>query len=292
MKVVAEIGGNHRGDFAIAKEMVVTAAKLCKVDAVKFQKRNPKESLTPEEYKAPHPAPEHSYGATYGAHREFLEFNIEQHRELKELCGEHGVEYSCSVWDMTSAKEIISLGPLMIKIPSAHSDNFEILEYLCGNFPGEIHVSMGMTTKDEIEAIVQFFEERKRNQDMVLYHCTSGYPIKFEELNLLEIERLKKLYRDTNRVKAIGFSGHHLGIAADIAAMVLGAEFVERHFTLDRTWKGSDQAASLEPAGLTKLVRDLHNVAKGLTLKEADILEVEKPQWRKLKWKRNEKKIF
>lgn len=291
VKIIAEIGGNHKGDLDIAKKMITTAAKFCKVDVVKFQKRNPRESLTQEEYVGTHPVPENSYGSSYGEHREFLEFDIDQHRELSEHCKRNGIEYSSSVWDVTSTKEIISLNPKMIKVGSPNSDDFKILEYLCDNFKGEIHVSTGMTTKEEIESIVAFFNKKKRNNDLILYHCTSGYPIKFEELCLLEIKRLKELYKDTGRVRAIGFSGHHLGIAADIAAITLGAEFVERHFTLDRTWKGTDHSASLEPGGLMKLVRDVHNVEKALAYKDQDLLEVEKIQRKKLKWKRNQENI-
>ena len=288
VKIIAEIGCNHQGKMDIAKEMIINAANFCKVDIIKFQKRNPKECLTEEEYNAPHPVPTNSFGQSYGAHREYLEFNIEQHKQLKEWCEEFGVDYSCSVWDITSAKEITSLNPKIIKVPSAHSDNFEMLEYLCDNFKGEIHLSLGMTTKKETEDIVNFFEKKQRNKDLVLYSCTSGYPLKFEEICLLEIPKLKKLYGD--KVKAIGFSGHHLGIAADIAALTLGVYYIERHFTLDRTWKGTDHAASLEPIGLMKLVRDISNVSKALTEKKEDLLEVEKIQRKKLKWKRNQER--
>jgi len=286
IKIIAEIACNHKGDINIAKEIIITASNFCKVDIVKFQKRNPKECLTQEEYNAPHPVPENSYGRIYGEHREFLEFNLDQHRQLKEWCEKFGVDYSCSIWDLTSAREIISLQPKYIKVPSAHSDNLEILGYLCDNFPGEIHVSLGMTTRNEIENIVKFFEGRNRNKDLVLYACTSGYPVKFEEICLFEINRLMEKYKKPERIKKVGFSGHHLGIAADIAAMTLGAEIIERHFTLDRTWKGTDHAASLEPIGLMKLVRDLHNVSKAMRYKEPEILEVEKIQRKKLNWNR------
>ncbi len=284
--VIAEIGCNHKGDLEIAKEMILTAKVFCKVDAVKFQKRSVKEILTPEEYNAPHPNPYHSYGKTYGEHREFLEFSLEQHLELKKLCDEQGITYSCSVWDLTSAKEIASLDPPFIKIPSALSDNYEVLGWLCSNYSGDIHVSTGMTTKHEIKSIVDFFIKHKRNHDLVLYHCTSGYPIEFKDVCLLEIVRLRKEYGDI--VKAIGFSGHHNGIAIDIAAYTLGASIIERHYTLDRTWKGTDHAASLEPDGLRKLKRDLMAAYEALQFKQVDILEIEEPQRRKLRWNRNQ----
>ncbi len=201
--------------------------------------------------------------------------------EMQEWCNEFGVEYSTSVWDITSAKEICTLHPNLIKVPSACNLNKGLLEYLCDNFGGEIHLSFGMTTRDEEEQIIRFFESKGRNKDLVIYDCTSGYPVPFEDICLLEITRLRELYAD--RVKAIGFSGHHLGIAVDSAAVALGAEWIERHYTLDRTWKGTDHAASLEPDGVRKLARDCRAVAKALTYKKEDILDIEKVQRNKLK---------
>lgn len=280
-KIIAEIGCNHKGDMQIAREMIETAAVYCKADVVKFQKRCVKELLSLEEYNAPHPHPEFSYGRTYGEHRDFLEFTLDQHRQLQQWCKEYKIEYSTSVWDVTSAKEIVSLNPNMIKVPSASNLNKPLLDYLCDNYEGEIHLSFGMTSKEEEEKIVSFFEEKGRAKDLVVYSCTSGYPVPFEDVCLLEITRLREQYG--KRVKAIGFSGHHLGIAVDAAAVALGAEFIERHFTLDRTWKGTDHAASLEPDGVRKMARDCRAVAKALTFKREDILEIETVQRNKLK---------
>ena len=133
-----------------------------------FQKRCPKELLTKEQYDAPHPVPYNSYGATYGEHREFLEFDLDQHKQLKKWCEESGITYSTSVWDMTSAKEIVSIEPKFIKIPSACNTNFDMLGYICDNYDGEIQLSFGMTTREEEEKIVKFFEERGRAKDLVL----------------------------------------------------------------------------------------------------------------------------
>jgi N-acetylneuraminate synthase len=119
---------------------------------------------------------------------------------------------------------------------------------------------------------------------VVLYNCTSGYPVPFEDICLLDIVSMREKYG--SRVKEIGFSGHHLGIAVDVAAYVLGATYIERHYTLDRTWKGTDHAASLEPQGIRKLVRDLEAVRKSLTRKQEDILDIEKEQRAKLKFKK------
>ena len=280
-KIIAEIGYNHKGDMDIARKMIYTAATYCNVDGVKFQKRNVKELLSVDEYNAPHPEPYNSYGKTYGEHREFLEFDVDQHRQLQAWCNEYGVEYSTSVWDVTSAQEICSLHPKMIKVPSACNLNKALLEFLCDNFEGEIHLSLGMTDKNEEERIIQFFESKKRNTDLVIYACTSGYPVSFSDVCLLELTRFRKEYSE--RVKSIGFSGHHLGIAVDSAAVALGAEWIERHFTLDRTWKGTDHAASLEPDGLRKLARDCRAVATALSYKQKDILDIELVQRDKLK---------
>lgn len=284
-KVIAEIGCNHKGDMETAKELIKVAKIFCKADVVKFQKRNNRELLTEEQYNAPHPNPSNSYGDTYGEHREFLEFSLEQNRELMEFCKELDIVYSTSTWDVTSAKEITSLNPELIKIPSACNNNYEMLGYLCENYRGEIHCSTGMTTKGEIDDLVSFFESKGRNKDLVLYNCTSGYPVPFKDVCLLDITLLKEKYG--HRVKEIGFSGHHLGIAVDIAAYTLGATWVERHYTLDRTWKGTDHSASLEPAGLRKLVRDLRAVEEALTFKQTDILDIEAVQREKLKSKKH-----
>ena len=281
--VIAEIGCNHKGDMEIAKELVKTAAIYCKADAVKFQKRCNKELLTEEQYNAPHPNPANSYGKTYGEHREFLEFTLEQHQELKAYCEEMNIVYSTSVWDLTSAKEIASLNPVFIKIPSACNNHTKMLEWLCDNYVGEIHVSLGMTTHAEEEKLVSLFEAKKRNQDLVLYACTSGYPVPFEDVDLLEILRIKEAYGE--RVKKIGFSGHHLGIAVDVAAYTLGAEIVERHYTLDRTWKGTDHAASLEPEGVRKLKRNLMAAYEALHYKKQEVLDIEMVQREKLKYR-------
>ena len=283
--VIAEAGCNHMGQMDIAKNLIETAAHFCKADAIKFQKRCPKELLTEEQYNAPHPNPRNSYGETYGEHREFLEFDVEQHRQLKEWCEEAGIIYSTSVWDLTSAKEIASLEPVYIKIPSACNTHYEMLQWLCDNYEGEIQLSFGMTTHAEEEEIVKLFEKNGREKDLVLYNCTSGYPVSFKDVCLLELNRMRAQY--SGRVKAIGFSGHHLGIAVDVAAYTLGAEYIERHYTLDRTWKGTDHAASLEPDGLRKLVRNLNAAYDSLTYKDEEILPVEQVQRNKLKYKKH-----
>ncbi len=280
-KVISEIGCNHMGNFEIAKDLI-KLSKDCGATIAKFQKRNNRELLTNEQYNAPHPNPYNSYGATYGDHRDFLEFTADQHKSLKEYAESIGIEYATSVWDTTSAIEISKLNPILIKVPSACNNNFEMLKILRDSYNGEVHVSFGMTTQAEEKKIIEFFEATQQAKSrLVIYSCTSGYPVRFNDVCILEINRLYNEYE--NRVKEIGFSGHHLGIAIDIAAYTLGAKWIERHFTKDRTWKGTDHAASLEVPGMQKLVRDLEHTFEALTYKSTEILEVEQEQRTKLK---------
>jgi N-acetylneuraminate synthase len=152
-----------------------------------------------------------------------------------------------------------------------------------------------MSTGNEIETLINFYAERGRAKDLVVYSCTSGYPVAFEDICLFEIRNLMEKFGTT--VKGIGFSGHHLGIAADVAALAVGRAMeadgkgkfthIERHFTLDRTWKGTDHAASLEPDGMRRLCRDLKNIDMALEYKGQEILPVEQVQRDKLKWTKN-----
>jgi sialic acid synthase len=281
--VIAEIGCNHLGEMKIAKELI-SLAKESGAQVAKFQKRNNKELLTEDQYNAPHPNPTNSYGDSYGAHREYLEFNTEEHKELLEYCNSIGIEYSTSVWDVSSAKELITINPKFLKVPSACNNNYKLLKVLRDEYNGDVHLSFGMTTKEEEKKIVEFFSETNQAKErLVIYSCTSGYPVPFNQVCLLEITRLIGLYGSL--VKDVGFSGHHLGIAIDNAAYALGATWIERHFTKDRTWKGTDHAASLEPSGLRRLCRDLNATHESLTFKESDILEIELPQRDKLKYR-------
>ena len=283
-KVVAEIGCNHMGSMEIAKELM-KLAKEAGATYAKFQKRCSKELLTEEQYNEPHPVPHNAYGQTYGAHREFLEFDVEQHRELWNYGKEIGIEWATSVWDVTSAREMIQIPCDYLKVPSACNNHFEMLKVLRDEYKGIVHVSTGMTTKKEIEDVVKFFEETNQAKTrLVIYNCTSGYPVPFKDVCMLELVRLQEIYKD--RVFEFAFSGHHLGICIDIAAYTLGATWIERHFTKDRTWKGTDHAASLEVPGLAKLCRDLNSTCQALTLKPTDILPIEDDQRHKLKFRK------
>ena len=281
--IIAEACCNHMGDYNIAIKMI-DAAKENGADYVKFQKKDVKTWVNrkPEIYNKPHPNPENAFGSTYAEHRKFLEFDIETHKKLKHHCEEVGIKYACSVFDLTSAKEIISLKPDMVKIASACNNNFELLEYVIQNYDGEIHISLGMTEKKDIENIVELFVKNNRNKDLVLYACTSSYPLNPSSVCLLEIKYLKEKYGKI--VKKIGYSGHHIGINIDIAAYALGAECIERHFTLDRSIKGTDQKYSILPNEMKELHDNLNEIYKALTYKDKGILDVELGSKEKLKW--------
>jgi sialic acid synthase SpsE len=281
--LIAEIGCNHMGDLEIAKRFIEVAGSFCEVQNVKFQKRSNRDLLPPEQFDAPHPVPSNSFGDTYGAHREYLEFSLEEHRKLKDHCDERGMTYATSVWDVPSLREIATLEPAYLKVPSATNTNGQLLTELCTGFGGKIHVSLGMTTRTEEEQMMELFRSHGRAGDVVLYACTSGYPIQASEACLLEIPRLIDTYGD--EVHAIGYSGHHNGISLDTVAFTLGATYIERHFTLDRTWKGTDHAASLEPDGLRRLQRNLVQAAEALEARSEEILPIEEPQRAKLKWR-------
>lgn len=279
--IVAEIGCNHQGNLDHAKKLIREAAK-CGVHYAKFQKRD-NLYLLKDTFDHPHPVPSNSFGSNYGKHREFLEFSIKQHKVLFSECKKNKIKYSVSVWEKNSAEEIVKSKMKLdyIKVPSACNLDFELLEYLTKKFKKKIHVSLGMTSKSEITKIFNFFKKKHRLRDLVFYACTSKYPVNYSDLCLLEISNLKKKYEKL--IDSVSFSGHHRGIAVDMAALTLGAKYFERHFTLDRTLKGTDHAASLEPDGMSKLVRDLNNTFHSLKFKPKNILSAELEQRKKLK---------
>ena len=268
------------GDLSIAKKMI-DAASACGATYVKFQKWFPSEALTAEQYNAPHPNPRHSFGEPYGKHRENLEFDLTQHEELKQYAESKDLFYSCSVFDKTSAIQIIQLEPTYIKVPSQKNLNPDIIDALCKDYNGDIHISTGMTTDRQLEKLLNRISQITSLGRIVLYHATSSYPCHAKDLYLLRLKKFSMAYGAD--VKALGFSGHHNSIAPDMAAYTLGAQFIERHFTLDRTWKGTDQAASLALPGLNKLVRDLNNTFAALGDRPDAILDIEKDAYTKVK---------
>jgi N-acetylneuraminate synthase len=253
---------------------MIDAAKWCGVEVIKLQKRNPKRCLSEDRYNAPYDSL-HSFGKTYGEHRNFLEFTIEQHADLQKYAEDKGLLYTSSVWDSDSFDGIAHLEPPWIKIPSAHNEDWPLLTYIAAHWRRELHISNGMVEDPTVEVKWKSLLGNR----LVPYTCASSYPASNSDVCLLDLIRLK----DQLQVSQVGFSGHHKGIALDIAAVVLGAKVVERHFTLDRTAKGTDQAASLEPAGLARLVRDIKAVV-ALAFHEVK-LQVESGRMRILAWK-------
>lgn len=294
--VIAEIGGNHLGDIRRAKRMIEILASYCSEHfslepdavpdvhrrlAVKFQKRTPTLELYPE-WSDPHPVPYFAHGDTYLEHRRALEFDVRDHQTLKFWAESRGVTYSCSVWDIPAARDIISLSPKWIKVPSARNTDWDLLTVLYKEYDGDVHISLGMATRREIRHIADYVGALGAGPRTVFYACTSGYPVPASDVCLLELNWLRKTYGGL--VKAVGFSGHHNGIAIDMAAAALGAAFIERHYVMDRTLRHTDAAASLEPDGIRKLLRDLGQVSAALTRKPGNgLLEIEKPQRKKLK---------
>ena len=278
--LVAEIGCNHMGDMKITK-LLIDRAKQCGADYVKFQKRDNNILFSKKEFNSKHPVEANSFGKTYGEHREFLEFNLNQHKKIISYCKKKKIKYSCSVWDINSAKIISKVSKDYIKIPSATNLNFEVLDYLSKNYKGDIHISTGMTSSDEIDEIIDFLDKRNALKKTVIYSCTSSYPAKIEDIKLLDILIIKEKYGKF--IKAVGFSGHHKGLSIDNAAITLGASWFERHFTFDRTAKGTDHAASLEAEGLMKLRIRLDETNLTLNYKPKKILKNERFQRNYLK---------
>jgi sialic acid synthase len=272
--VIAEIGGTHIGSLKRAKELA-KLAKISGADILKTQKRNPYESVKTELWDKPHPNQIFSYGKTYLEHRLNLELSIAEHAELKKYCEDIDIEYSTSVWDMTSTKEVIELNPKIIKVPSACNNKRGMIDYLFNNYQGKVHISLGMIDRLERLELCQYLSDYKGR--VVVYHCTSGYPVPFEQLYLKEIPKLWQIFQN------IGFSNHGYGIAMEPVAYSLGAKYFERHFIDDRMFPHTDASCSLEPQGLSKLVRDLKAVSKALAHKPDKLDEIEKEQRDKLR---------
>lgn len=245
--VIAEIGGNHGGSLEWAKKAIEVATE-CGVDYVKFQKRDVE--AIPDSIKDRIRSDQHAFGRTEYEHRKALEFSEEQHAELALHCKLFGVRYACSAWDQKSVDFLCGLELDYIKIPSACNQKF--LSWHFGvRLP--VHISLGMLSGSERDSLLRLM--LRDGRQFIPYACTSKYPCEMQETYLGEIPYL------LTRFQEVGFSGHHQGIAVDLAAECLGARYIERHFTLDRSLKGTDQSASLAPDGLRKLVRDLDAIA-------------------------------
>jgi N-acetylneuraminate synthase len=240
--VVAEIGVNHNGDLAIAKELIL-AAKHAGVDAVKFQKRTP-ELCVPLEQRSQMRETPWGY-ITYLDYRYKVEFNHEQYQEIDRYCKEVGIDWFASVWDEPSVEFMEAFSPTCYKIPSASLTDHELLS--CLRATGRpLILSTGMSTMEQIDESVQLIG----TDNLIITHATSSYPCDPDELNLHMIGTLRDKY-----FCPVGYSGHEVGLIPSVVAVSLGACMVERHITLDRAMWGSDQAASVEPGGFERLVK-------------------------------------
>ena len=268
VNVIAEIGINHQGNFDLMKKMML-AAKKCGVDYIKSQKREPKVCLTEEQYNRPYDSP-HSFGKTYGEHKENLEFSVEQWQELFKYADKIDVKIFMSVFDKVSANKMNEMGMDLFKIGSAEVTKLDLLEHI-KSFNKPIILSTGMSTIEEIDAAVDILS----GSDLTLMHCTSAYPCDETDVNLNVIQTLQKRYNGIH----IGLSGHYKqgSGAIESAAVALGCRWIERHFTLDRTMKGTDQSASLEKAGMKRVVKSVRSIERALGSHEKRVLESEKP---------------
>lgn len=251
--ITAEIGINHNGDINIAKQLI-DVATFAGCDAVKFQKRNPKSCVLPEQENVMRETP---WGLmTYLEYRYKVEFGEEEYDEIDRYCREKGIEWYASTWDVESQLFLRKYNLKHNKIASPMLTNTELLE-LVAKEKKDTFISTGMSTMAEIKKAVDIF--RKYNCPFELMHCNSSYPMSSEEANLYCIITLREKFGCN-----VGYSGHERGLQISVAAVALGATSLERHITLDRAAFGSDQAASVEPQGLIRLVRDVRIIEQAL----------------------------
>jgi len=253
--VIAEIGHNHQGSLDKARELF-REAKLAGAHAVKLQKRDNRGLYTRAAYNKPYDN-ENSFGSTYGEHREFLEFGRHEYRELQTFAAELGVDFFSTAFDLASADFLRDLDVPAYKIASGDLKSTPLLRHVA-NFGKPVVISTGGAVIDDVQRAYDTI--MPINPQLAILQCTAGYPAAFEELDL----RVISTFRERFPGAVIGFSSHDNGIAMPVAAYILGARIVEKHFTLNRASKGTDHAFSLEPVGLRKMVRDLERTHKAL----------------------------
>ena len=249
--IIAEIGINHNGDLSIAKQLIQMSAESgC--DAVKFQKRNPELCVPMDQRNIIRDTP---WGQmTYMDYRYKVEFDQSQYEELANFANNLNVDLFASPWDVDSVDFMVKMGHPIIKIPSALITDIGLLTKIAlTNLP--VMMSTGMSTMEQITKAVSLLNPK----NLLIAHSTSAYPCEPKELNLKMIPVLEKKFE-----VPIGYSGHETGLQTTVAAVTLGASFIERHVTLDRAMWGSDQSASVEPQGLKKMVRDIRIIEVAL----------------------------
>lgn len=272
--VIAEVGHNHQGDLELAKKMLKAAAENG-AHAVKLQKRTNNELFTKEAYAKPYDNPE-SFGATYGEHREALEFGEKEFLELKKLAEELGVVFMVTPFDLTAVDFLEKIGVPAYKIASACITDIPLLEHIAKQGK-PIFLSTGTSTMEDVDRAYNAI--KKYNVPLCLLQCTAAYPLEdYKQVNLNVIKTYMDKYPDI----IVGYSGHESGIVLPVAAYMLGCRVVEKHFTLNRAMKGTDQKFSLEPQGLRKMTRDLKRVYDAVGSSEKNPQEVEAGPKKKL----------
>ena len=267
--VVAEVGINHNGDIDLAKKLI-NVALGADCDAVKFQKRTIDVVYSKEELAKPRESP---FGTTNGDLKHGLEFELEEYQEIDRYCREVKIDWFASCWDEASVDFIAQFKVPCFKVASASITDDNLLRHTRA-VGKPIILSTGMSTIKEVDRAVEVLGK----QNLILLHACSTYPAYYEELNLRVIDVLKGRYG-----VPVGYSGHETGLPSSVAAAVLGACIIERHITLDRSMWGSDHAASLEPNGITRLVRDIRLIEKSMGDGVKRVLEREQPIIKKLR---------
>lgn len=273
--VIAEIGINHNGDMSLAKKMIDIAA-IAGANAVKFQKRTVNLIYDPATLSSKRPSP---WGETYQQQKDGLEFTLEDYKEIDAYCRSCNIEWFVSCWDLESQKIMRQFDLKYNKVASPMLTVLPLLEEIASE-KKHTFISTGMSTMEEIQTAVDIF--RRHNCSFELMHCVSAYPLENKDANLNMITTLRDKFNCD-----VGYSGHEKGLQISLASVALGATSLERHLTLDRTMYGSDQSASLEPKGFTKLTRDVRVIdsAMGDGIKKINETEfsarkkLSKPHW-------------
>lgn len=253
--IIAEIGHNHQGELEKARQLFARA-KDCGVDAVKLQKRDNASLYTAEMYNRPYDH-ENSFGRTYGEHREFLEFGRDEYLELQHEARSLGLTFFATAFDIPSADFLAGLDMPAYKVASGDLWNLPLLRHVA-RIQKPVIISTGGASLDDVARAYEAMASI--NPQIAILQCTASYPTEAEHMNLRVIETFRERFRHA----VVGLSDHFNGIAMAVAAYMLGARIIEKHFTLNHTWKGTDHALSLEPIGMQKLIRDLHRTRLAL----------------------------
>ena len=269
--IIGEIGINHNGSLEVAKKLIDGAA-FAGCDAVKFQKRTPERCVPEDQWYLERDTP---WGRmTYIEYRHKVEFSAEEYADIDRHCRDRGIEWFASCWDEEAVDFIEQFNPVLYKAASASLTDLSLLK--AKKATGKpLMISSGMSTMDQIEGAIAAIG----SEDLMIAHSTSAYPCNVEELNLKMIYTLQAKYPEA----VIGYSGHEVGLATTLAAVTMGAAFVERHITLDRSMWGSDQAASVEIMGMHRLVRDIRSIEKAMGDGVKRVYDSEKGALKKLR---------